>query len=72
MTGAFELEQGILKGEILLNLDTEDDDEFSIGCAGGIDTNSEKKYESNICNSGIGLEIKLKGLKGGILEWIFI
>ena len=28
MTGAFELEQGILKGEILLNLDTEDDDEF--------------------------------------------
>ena len=30
MTGAFELEQGLLKGEILLNLDTEDDDEFSI------------------------------------------
>ena len=51
MTGAFELEQGILKGEILLNLDTEDDDEFSIGCAGGIDTNSEKKYESNLCNT---------------------
>lgn len=33
MTGAFELEKGILEGEILLNLDTEDDDEFSIGCA---------------------------------------
>ena len=65
MTGAFELEQGILEGEILLNLDTEDDDEFSIGCAGGIDTNSEKKYETIICNSGIALEIKLKGLKGG-------
>ena len=65
MTGAFELEKGILEGEILLNLDTEDDDEFSIGCAGGIDTNSEKKYETIICNSGIALEIKLKGLKGG-------
>ena len=44
MTGAFELEQGLLKGEILLNLDTEDDDEFSIGCAGGIDTNTSKTY----------------------------
>ena len=49
MTGAFELEKGILEGEILLNLDTEDDDEFSIGCAGGIDTNtsnfiSKKRY----------------------------
>ena len=40
MTGAMELEKGILEGTILLNLDTEDDDEFSIGCAGGIDTNT--------------------------------
>ena len=46
MTGAFELEKGILEGEILLNLDTEDDDEYSIGCAGGIDTNSFKSYSS--------------------------
>jgi dipeptidase D len=45
MTGAFELERGILDGEILLNLDTEDDDEFSIGCAGGIDTNTSKSYQ---------------------------
>ena len=40
MTGAMELEKGILKGSILLNLDTEDDFEFSIGCTGGIDMNS--------------------------------
>ena len=44
MTGAMELEKGILKGTILLNLDTEDDDEFSIGCAGGIDTNTKYTY----------------------------
>ena len=65
MTGAFELEQGILKGEILLNLDTEDDDEFSIGCAGGIDTNTFKKYPTETISSGVGLNIKIRGLKGG-------
>jgi len=65
MTGAFELEQGLLKGEILLNLDTEDDDEFSIGCAGGIDTNTSKSYNQEKITSGIGLELIVKGLKGG-------
>ena len=65
MTGAFELEQGILKGEILLNLDTEDDDEFSIGCAGGIDTNTSKIYQISKISNGLALEIIVKGLKGG-------
>ena len=65
MTGAFELEKGILKGEILLNLDTEDDDEYSIGCAGGIDTNSIKKYSQTEITEGISYEITVKGLKGG-------
>jgi dipeptidase D len=65
MTGAFELEKGILEGEILLNLDTEDDDEFSIGCAGGIDTNTSKLYKQEKISVGIGLEIIVKGLKGG-------
>ena len=65
MTGAFELEQGLLKGEILLNLDTEDDDEFSIGCAGGIDTNTSKSYVQEKILIGLGLEIIVKGLKGG-------
>ena len=65
MTGAFELEKGILEGEILLNLDTEDDDEFSIGCAGGIDTNTSKLYKEEKISGGIGLEIIVKGLKGG-------
>ena len=65
MTGAFELEKGILDGQILLNLDTEDDDEFSIGCAGGIDTNSSKLYTQEKISNGFGFEIKVKGLKGG-------
>ena len=65
MTGAFELEKGILEGEILLNLDTEDDDEYSIGCAGGIDTNSFKSYSSFSIDNGFAYEIFVKGLKGG-------
>ncbi len=40
MTGAMKLDPSNFSGEILLNLDTEDDDELSIGCAGGIDTNT--------------------------------
>ncbi len=64
MTGAFGLEGGMLDGEILLNLDTEDDDEFSIGCAGGIDTNTEYTYETKI-TSGKAYKIEVKGLKGG-------
>jgi dipeptidase D len=64
MTGAFGLEGGMLDGEILLNLDTEDDDEFSIGCAGGIDTNSEYTYEQKDA-TGKAYKIEVKGLKGG-------
>ena len=64
MTGAFGLEKGILNGQILLNLDTEDDDEFSIGCAGGIDTNTSYSYriEEASCQA---YKITVKGLKGG-------
>ena len=65
MTGAFELEKNILDGEILLNLDTEDDDEYSIGCAGGIDTNSFKTYKTVSITNGFAFEIIVKGLKGG-------
>jgi len=38
MTGAFELKGGLLQGNILINLDSEDEGELYIGCAGGIDT----------------------------------
>lgn len=66
MTGAMELEKGILKGSILLNLDTEDDDEFSIGCAGGIDTNTSYSYSlSSISEGSLTYKIVVNGLNGG-------
>lgn len=65
MTGAFELEQGRLEGTILLNLDTEDDDEFSIGCAGGIDTNTKLEYEEVSVEGKNGYKLIVRGLKGG-------
>lgn len=66
MTGAFEVEKGKLDGTILLNLDTEDDDEFSIGCAGGIDTNTKYSYSQEDCPADyISYKITVNGLKGG-------
>ncbi len=66
MSGAMGLEPGFLKGGILLNLDTEDDNELSIGCAGGIDTIAEMDYEENILPQGVtGIRIAVNGLKGG-------
>ncbi len=66
MTGAFKLDKGLLEGKILLNLDTEDDDEFSIGCAGGIDTNTSYAYtpETPPANAK-AYKISVSGLKGG-------
>jgi dipeptidase D len=66
MTGAKGLEPGFLDGEILLNLDTEDDDELSIGCAGGIDTLVNMDYpEVTLPSEAKGLRIAVNGLKGG-------
>lgn len=65
MTGAIHLEQGLLDGKILLNLDTEDDDEFSIGCAGGIDTNTSKQYTEQPVSTGFAYKLTVNGLKGG-------
>ena len=45
MTGALALKGGLLDGSIMLNLDTEDDDELTIGCAGGVDVTATGKYE---------------------------
>lgn len=66
MTGAKELDGSLLSGKILLNLDTEDDDELSIGCAGGIDTNTAYSYTETPIHAGWQvLKIKLRGLLGG-------
>ena len=66
MTGAKEMDGSLLDGQILLNLDTEDDDELSIGCAGGIDTNTSYSYKTQpIADNSLCFEIKVKGLLGG-------
>lgn len=66
MTGAKQLDPSFYEGTILLNLDTEDDDEISIGCAGGIDTNTQYNYQSESTPSGVTTyKVELKGLMGG-------
>lgn len=66
MTGAFALESDWLKGEILLNLDTEDDRELTIGCAGGIDLTFSRSYEEIELPAGSqSIELSVKGLSGG-------
>ncbi|MGG7035971.1 MAG: aminoacyl-histidine dipeptidase [Flavobacterium sp.] len=66
MTGAMGLQGGVLDGEILLNLDTEEDDEIGIGCAGGIDVTATAEYDEEEAPEGsVGYQITVKGLKGG-------
>jgi dipeptidase D len=66
MTGAMQLDPSFYEGKTLLNLDTEDDDELSIGCAGGIDTNTSYKYATTELNrEHIGYKLTIKGLMGG-------
>ena len=66
MTGAMKLEPGFLKGEILLNLDTEEDDEIDIGCAGGIDITATRTLETEEVGSDFkSYQIAVTGLQGG-------
>jgi len=66
MTGAKQMDASFFRGKILLNLDTEDDDELSIGCAGGIDTNTSYKYNQVSVNENFTkYQINVKGLLGG-------
>lgn len=64
MTGALGLKPGQLTGQILLNLDTEEDDEIDIGCAGGIDVTITQNYEIEAAK-GQFVRIEVKGLQGG-------
>lgn len=66
MTGAKGLEPGVLKGQILLNLDTEEDDEIDIGCAGGLDVTARGRYEQHPAEMPCtAFTICVKGLQGG-------
>ena len=66
MTGAMGLKGGLLHAKVMLNLDTEDDRELTIGCAGGIDVTGTGKYGQDDTPDGMqGFKIGIKGLTGG-------
>lgn len=67
MDGANGLEKGFLQGSLMLNLDTEDDGELCIGCAGGRDVNVSFRYKpvTEIEKGDIAFKVSLRGLKGG-------
>jgi len=66
LSGAFALEKGFFEGKTLLNLDSEDEGELFIGCAGGNDTVAIFKYKlKNAPEKCLAFEISVKGLKGG-------
>lgn len=66
LTGAFALQKGFMEGEILLNLDSEDEGEIFIGCAGGMDSVGEFEYKEVPVPAGyFFFKVAVKGLKGG-------
>lgn len=66
MTGAFGLKPGVLHGDILLNLDSEDEGELYVGCAGGTNANITFDYKEQLISGQFSaLKISVTGLKGG-------
>lgn len=66
LTGAFALKESFMNGDILLNLDSEDEGELFIGCAGGIDTVAQFAYQEVDVPAGyFCCKVQVKGLKGG-------
>ncbi|MDR1653504.1 MAG: aminoacyl-histidine dipeptidase [Prevotellaceae bacterium] len=66
MDGAFGLKGGLLQGDILLNLDSEEEGELCVGCAGGLDATMTFEYDEEEIEAGdAALQIDLSGLKGG-------
>jgi len=66
MTGAFGLKPGLLDGDILINMDSEDEGELYVGCAGGIDISASKNYvEEEIPPRHTAYILHARGLKGG-------
>lgn len=66
MTGAKNLKKGILKGEIMINMDSEDEGELYVGCAGGVDVSAARTYKQEKTPAGItAYKLTLKGLRGG-------
>jgi len=64
MIGAKNLKPGILKGDILLNLDSSSEGQIYVGCAGGIDAAMSMNYATEAAN-GEAFNVSVTGLKGG-------
>jgi dipeptidase D len=65
MTGALALKGGLLDAKIMLNLDTEEDNELTIGCAGGIDVTASGTYQKEAPKNSNAFRVAVKGLTGG-------
>ena len=66
MTGAKNLKKGVLKGEIMINMDSEDEGELYVGCAGGIDVSATRSYKQEKTPEGmISYALTIKGLRRG-------
>ena len=66
MTGANSLKPGVLQGDILINLDSEEEGELCVGCAGGLDASADFKYRMYKTPEGyVGYKLTVKGLQGG-------
>jgi len=66
MTGANALKPGLLEGDILLNMDSEDEGELYVGCAGGTDANIAFKYsDAEVPAGSVAFKLSMTGLKGG-------
>jgi len=66
LTGALELDPAIVDGTILLNIDSEEEGEFTIGCAGGVNTIGNLDVEEEITPVGYkSYQLQVTGFKGG-------
>ncbi|MDD6891410.1 MAG: aminoacyl-histidine dipeptidase [Bacteroidales bacterium] len=66
LTGAFALQEGFVGGDILINLDSEDEGELFIGCAGGARTSAEFPFPTEKAPEGsFFFRLTVKGLTGG-------
>lgn len=67
MYGAIGLKSDLLKGDILLNMDSEDEGELFVGCAGGVNMTASFQFrdDKEIPEGDAAIEIRLTGLKGG-------
>ena len=68
LTGAMKLQNGMLRSKRLINLDSEDDGQIFIGCAGGIDTLAKMHYQAEsleVKGDRLAVRLSVSGLMGG-------